>query len=116
MDFFQSQHNAKRKTARLVLLFIAAVLSLIVITNLLVMIAFGLLGTGAVGSVSTQQIDWNVFALISIAIIVIVTGGALYKMAALAGGGARVAEMLNGRLLLPQSSDFHERRVLNVVD
>ena len=116
MDFFQSQHNAKRKTARLVLLFIAAVLSLIVITNLLVMIAFGLLGTGAVGSVSTQQIDWNVFALTSIAIIVIVTGGALYKMAALAGGGARVAEMLNGRLLLPQSSDFHERRVLNVVE
>lgn len=46
MDFFQSQETARRNTIRLVIFFALAVLSLIVITNLLVMVLFGFLQTG----------------------------------------------------------------------
>ncbi|MFT7208173.1 MAG: hypothetical protein ACI9JU_002942, partial [Pseudohongiellaceae bacterium] len=37
MNFFESQDTAKRNTGKLIFLFALAVLSLIVITNLLVM-------------------------------------------------------------------------------
>ncbi|MFM1895412.1 MAG: hypothetical protein RLZZ385_486 [Pseudomonadota bacterium] len=116
MDFFQSQDIAKRNTGRLILLFAIAVLSLIVITNVLVMAVFGFFGSSTGESQNLPVFDWNVFLLVSAVVLSVVVSGSLYKMAALAGGGARVAEMLDGRLLLPSTPDFHEKRVLNVVE
>ena len=45
MDFFESQDSARRNTGRLILLFGLAVISLILITNFLVMLIFGFLST-----------------------------------------------------------------------
>ena len=45
MDFFQAQDSARRNTTSLVFFFTLAVLSLIVFTNLLVMVLFGFLDT-----------------------------------------------------------------------
>ncbi len=117
MNFFESQDIAKRNTGRLIFLFVMAVVSLIVITNLLVMLVFGFLSPSGQGSVGIdRQLDWGTFVVISGAVVAVILLGSLYKLSALAGGGARVAEMLNGRLLLPESDDFHERQVLNVVE
>lgn len=118
MNFFESQDVARRNTGRLILLFSLAVVSLIIITNLLVMIIFGFAqtsGEGVPGS-TLELFDWQTFLAVGVGVSAIVLFGSLYKIASLSGGGARVAEMMNGRLLLPDSEDLLERRTLNVVE
>ncbi len=114
MNFFESQDIARRNSGRLMLLFALAVLSLIVLTNLLVMGVFGMLSTQQ-GELSIGM-DWPVFLLISLGVGGIVLLGSVYKIFSLRGGGARVAESLNARLLLPDSAELGERRLLNVVE
>ncbi len=117
MDFFQSQDNARKTTGRLVLLFALAVLSLIILTNLLVMFAFGYLqGNTLVNDPEALSFDWNTFLLIGAAVIVIVGAASLYKMASLGSGGEAVAEMLGGRLIVDSSGDLNKQKVLNVVE
>ncbi len=118
MNFFESQETAKRNTGRLYLLFALAVLSLIVITNLLFLIVFGFASTEmtSMAAVDGFQIDWEMSFAISIAVAGVVLFGSLYKIQSLSGGGARVAEMLDGKLLLAGTDDFKERQVLNVVE
>ena len=118
MNFFESQDTAKRNTGKLFLLFSLAVLSLVVVTNLLVMVAFGVLGEegSSISSMSSLQFDWQIFLMVGVIVTLIVLIGSLYKIGALSGGGARIAEMMNGRLLLAGSEDLGERRVLNVVE
>jgi Zn-dependent protease with chaperone function len=118
MNFFESQDVAKRNTGRLIALFALAVISLIVITNLLVMVIFGLAATPEGEPVATQLqlFDWQVFLAIGLGVSAVVLFGSLYKMASLRGGGARVAEMMNGRLLVAETEDLNERRTLNVVE
>ena len=118
MNFFESQDTAKRNTGKLILLFSLAVLSLVVMANLLVMVAFGLLGEEgpSISSMSSLQFDWQTFLVVGVIVTSIVLIGSLYKIGALSGGGARIAEMMSGRLLLAGSGDLGERRVLNVVE
>ena len=120
MNFFKAQDHARRNTGRLVVLFLLAVLSLIAMTNLLVMFVFGYLNSGQTGVINTEQlsyqIDWQVFLSIGAAVSVLILLGSLYKILALAGGGARIAEMLNAELVVHGSGDFRKQRLLNVVE
>ena len=118
MDFFESQDTARRNTGKLVFLFLLAVISLILITSLLFMVTFGLVNTEVNGSIalSSLRFDWEIFAISGIAIFSIVFLATLYRVGSLAGGGARVAEMMNGRLLVSGNNDLNEQRVLNVVE
>lgn len=115
MDFFRSQDIARRNTLRLVVLFVLALLSLVAITNLLIMFALGVFAE-ALDVPLLQRIDWQLFTWVSLGILGVVGFGSLYKVLSLAGGGARVAESLQGRLLLPSTQDLHEQRILNVVE
>ena len=115
MDFFRSQEIARRNTLRLVVLFVLALMSLVAITNLLIMFAVGVFAE-ALDVPLLQRIDWQLFAWVSLGIFGVVGFGSLYKVLSLAGGGARVAESLQGRLLLPSTQDLHEQRILNVVE
>jgi len=116
MDFFTAQDQARRNTGRLVFFFIMAVLSLIVMTNLLVMTVFGYLNTGARQYGAPMAIDWQIFGMIGLGVILVVAAGSLYRMASLSEGGAKVAEMLGGELLMPGSGDYNRQKVLNVVE
>lgn len=116
MDFFQAQDLARRKTWRLVLLFALALISLMVITNVLVMVTLGLTSTEAGDELAISEIEPGLFVAISIAVVAVVGFGSAYKIASLRGGGARVAESLGARLLVPGSGDIHEQRVLNIVE
>lgn len=115
MDFFRSQDIARRNTVRLVLLFLLALTSLIAITNLAILFALGVFAD-TVNVPMFERIDWRLFAWVSLAILGVVGFGSLYKILSLSGGGARVAELMQGRLLLPGSSEFFEKRILNVVE
>lgn len=118
MNFFESQDTAKRNTGKLIFLFALAVLSLIVITNLLVMAIFSFSGNGMTSMAATTrfQFDPMMFLIIGALVISVVFFGSLYKISSLSGGGARIAEMMNGRLLVSGSADPAERRVLNIVE
>ena len=119
MDFFQAQDSAHRNTTRLVIFFTLAVLSLIAITNLLVMVLFGFVETSEEGATLNSlatQFDWQVFFVVSAGVLIVIVGGSAYKTMTLSGGGAAVAESLGGRLISHSTSDLHERKALNVVE
>jgi len=115
MDFFRSQDAARRNTKRLVLLFVLALFCLIGITNVLLLAGLGVFAQ-TINVPLFQRIDWALLAWVSGAILAVVAFGSLYKILSLAGGGARVAELLQGRLLQPGSRELHEQRILNVVE
>ena len=117
MDFFSSQDNARRNTVKLIVLFALALLSLIAITNLLVLVLLGMVAESLPANTPfLQQVDWRLFLWVSLAIIGVVGFGSLYKIASLTGGGARVAELLQGKLLIPGGHNLAEQKILNVVE
>ena len=109
MDFYSAQDRARRSTTRLLFLFAAAVVALVVLTNLAVAVAFGALSPEG-------RLDRELFLIVT----AVVCGGiglaCLFKHLQLASGGKAVAEMLGGRLLDPASTEPAERRLLNVVE
>ncbi|MFK7864165.1 MAG: M48 family metallopeptidase [Pseudohongiellaceae bacterium] len=118
MNFFASQESAKKNTTKLYLLFVVAILSLIVVTNVFVMFLFGFASTQTTSMAATQSwvVDWEQFLVVGGAVAAIVLLGSLYKINALSGGGARIAEMMNGRLLLGNGENLQEQQLLNVVE
>ncbi len=117
MNFFELQDQARQSTTKLVLLFTLAVLSLVVLTNLLVMFAFGYVDAQQLTPESfQQQFDWETFLLIGGAVLVTILFGSLYKISSLAGSGAKVAEMMDAELIVDGSGDMNKQKVLNVVE
>ncbi|HGY5551139.1 MAG TPA: M48 family metallopeptidase [Prochlorococcus sp.] len=111
MDFFEKQELAQRQTSWLIGLFGLALVGLVFAIYMVVVIAL-------------MQGDYNettiwepgVFAGVSVAVVIVVGAGSLYKAAQLAGGGESLAIALGGRRLQPDSSDPLEQKVLNVVE
>ncbi|MGI9285504.1 MAG: M48 family metallopeptidase [Pseudomonadales bacterium] len=120
MNFFESQDRAQRKTTQLIVLFSLAVISLVVLTNVLVVLVavFTTQGSlaGADWRAALGSIGWEMQAFISIGVVLVIAGASLFKVAALSGGGAAVAESLGGKLINSNTTDLSERRVLNVVE
>lgn len=118
MDFYQAQDDARRSTTRLIVFFFLAVVSLVVMTNLLVMLVFGYLedpGQLTVQNIA-RQFDWMTFLAIGAMVVLVIAAGSAYKIMTLAGGGQVVAESLGGAPINPDTRDPLERRVLNVVE
>ncbi len=117
-DFFESQDAARRNTGRLVILFGLAVIA---IALTIYALAVGLVwyqGQDRTGAILFDPNWWDpeLMGVVAIAILVLVGGGSLYKISQLRGGGRVVAEHLGGRLLHPDTTDPHERVLLNVVE
>lgn len=118
MDFFAHQDAARRRTGRLVVLFVLAVLLTIVAAYLVV--------AGAIVITQSRsrsgEVDWSLafHPLIALAVglgtIAIVGGGSLYKINQLRAGGSILALELGGRRVTHDAADYHERRLLNVVE
>lgn len=113
MDFFSSQDAARRNTTRLIVFFVLAVISMIVLTNLLVMLALGFLNPQAL---TESQINWPIFFAVGCGVLAIVTLGSSYKVMQLSGGGDRIADQLGGELIAPDSGDVKKQRLLNIVE
>lgn len=117
MDFFHAQDVARKNTARLVLYFTLAIISLVILTNLLVMIVFGYIDSEVLTlETIIQQFDWQVFWMISIVVVIVILLGSLYKIMVLSTGGAGIAEMMGGQLIVDGSGDINKQKVLNVVE
>ncbi len=102
MDFFEAQDQARKKTKWLVLWFFLAVLAVVVAVNVLVFFVLG----------------QNVGILIPVSILTagVILAASGFKSMQLSKGGSVVAKDLGGRLVMPGSTDFDEKRLLNIVE
>ncbi|MBB3169123.1 M48 family metallopeptidase [Simiduia aestuariiviva] len=124
MNFFEHQDQARAQTKRLVFLFGLAVIALIAITSLFTALLIHYTQGAAVPSPEQgyywhnffSLLDWHLVLMVSIAVLVLVGLGSLYKLSQLSQGGDAVAQSLNGRLLNVSMCDVKEKRLLNVVE
>lgn len=117
MNFFAHQDRARNTTRKLVFLFGCAVISLIIITSLLIIFTIGFTESAS-GEINfdAAMLKSDVFLLVSLGVITVVTLGSLFRLAQLRGGGKVVAEAMGGHLLNTGTRDADERKILNVVE
>ena len=98
-------------------LFTCAVIGLIFITSLLIIFTINFSENASSDiAFDSNLITLDIFILVSLGVIAIVTIGSLFRLAQLRGGGRVVAEAMGGRLLNLGTRDADERKVLNVVE
>ncbi|MGE3822386.1 MAG: M48 family metallopeptidase, partial [Isosphaeraceae bacterium] len=112
-DFFEQQDSARRQSGWLVLLF---ALSVVAIIAAIYAVATLLTMSAAKGPQTVPAFDVGRLGIVATAVLVVISGGSLYKVWALSDGGDGVARMLGGRLISPSTDDPAERRLLNVVE
>ena len=117
MDFFARQDQSRKRSLYLTFLFVLAVLFVAVAVYVAVQLAFHLSmdRSGTYGKGFTW-FDPQMFLLVTIVTLGIITLGSLFKMLQLRKGGSYVAENLGGRRVTRLSADRDEKRLLNVVE
>ena len=115
MNFFAHQDEARSQTRKLVFLFVAAVVTLIVLTSFLVFALFFAAETQDVG-LSVDMLGSEVFLGVTAVVLAVVGLGTMFRLVQLGGGGKAVAEAMGGRLLNTSTRDADERKILNVVE
>ena len=122
MDFFDRQDQARQGTKKLVVLFVLAVLATVLALNA---IAAGVLYfQGQTGGERQRERQvrpadlWQpgVYAAVTLGTLVVIGGASLYKTAQIGGRGGKLAELMGGRRLDPNTDDDDERKLLNVVE
>lgn len=126
MDFFEEQELARKRTWRLGLLFALAVIVIVLVVyglfvGLLYMGAHDELreAAAAAGQAPGAWLTWwhpQIFLWSTTLTLGVILLGTLYKMAKLSRGGAAVALALGGRRVDPSTTNFEERRLLNIVE
>jgi Zn-dependent protease with chaperone function len=123
MDFFEAQAVAKKRTSRLVLLFVLAVFGTIIAAY-----AAGVLILGQSQHYTSDQAEisystrspplWQpkLFTGVAFATLTVVGLASLFKWRQFSAGGSVVARNLGGREVDSRTTDFQERRLLNVVE
>ena len=110
MNFFERQRQVKRMSGRLVLLFVAAVLGIVLTIDLIAVLLFGGLD---------QPIE-NLVAIVLVTSVIVATViglSSLFKMIGLRrGGGGHVARSLGARPVPEDTTDPQLRRFRNVVE
>ena len=112
MNFFQAQEQARSKTRLLTLLFFAAVVSLVILTNLLAAMAMGI-GLGPEMLAAQPPQTW---LFISCGVVGVITVASLFKFLTLRGGGRVIAESLGGLPIHQNTQIPQQRQLLNVVE
>ena len=107
VDFFERQHAARGTSAKLVVLFVLGVVSIVAAIDLIVLVAVRSGGTGS-------TIGWLVVA--TVGTLLIIGGGTTTKLIALRAGGVAVAQSVGAVPVDPTTSDPQLRRYINVVE
>jgi Zn-dependent protease with chaperone function len=114
MDFFEAQEAARRKTVRLVVFYLVAIILIVVcLYAVAVLILF------LTSEQNKSPIEWwrpQVFTWTALGVPMVIAAGSFFKTASLRSGGGAVARMLGGRLVEPNTSEALERRLVNVVE
>ncbi len=126
MDFFEAQARAKQRTSRLLLFFALAVTGMIAAGYFAAIFLlhyaageaaaqspYGRLDPRA-GAVALWQPD--VLGLVAAGTLLVVGSASLFKWLSFSAGGSAVAASVGGRRVDPRTTEFKERRLLNVVE
>lgn len=117
MDFFRAQENARRTSRWLVWWFMLCVLGVVTVIYFLAVVFLGFAAEDAPDSRMVYDFyDPGLFFVVTVVIGGLIVAGSLYKIAKLSAGGAVVARDLGAREVDRLTHDFHERRLLNVVE
>lgn len=118
MNFFEHQDLARKKTTRLVVLFIAAVAFIVVAIYAVSLVSLGYAMSASADGPRAAVGLWNpIAALIAVGVsAVLIGGGSLYKINQLRMGGIVIAEELGGSLLTHNNADTDGLRLLNIVE
>lgn len=124
MDFFENQEVAQRRSKRLIILFVLAVVSMTLMIYATVVVIAGISGVESEFLGTTRTYDHGFapwFNLPLLGIVTFSTGlvigvGSLYKIAQLQEGGRVIAEELGGRLIDGSSRNALDKKVTNVVE
>ncbi len=119
MNFFEYQEQARRQSRWLVFLFILAVITIIVVIDLAILVAFGVMDVEQQQSLlSVQTLKANLPTLLGGALVtaLVIAIASLFKTAALRSGGGKVARDLGGVLVEADARDPLRRRLYNVVE
>ncbi|HRZ02240.1 MAG TPA: M48 family metallopeptidase [Burkholderiaceae bacterium] len=107
MDFFEHQDQARRRTRRLILLFVLALVATVVAVNLAGLIVFKSAGL---------PLPRHFYLTNTLVTLMFILGGSAWEIARLREGGEAVARSVGGRRIDAGSADPAERRLLNVVE
>jgi len=117
MNFFAHQDQARRKSLQLVGLFALAVLGIVVGINLVLLLLLGVqqdIADRPLTAVLSEHAGLFLFS--SLLVLAVIAVASATRIARLRQGGSKVAEMLGGTLVAPDTRDPLERRLLNVVE
>ncbi|MDB4473951.1 M48 family metallopeptidase [Opitutaceae bacterium] len=121
MDFFEAQALAKKRTTRLVVLFVLAVLGTIIASYGAALLIQALLDHQGI-STNTGQTPlerlWQpqLFFGITLVTLLVVGIASFTKWMSFRGGGSVVAMTLGGRRVDSHTTDLKERQLLNIVE
>ena len=115
MDFFEQQDQAHRQSRKLLFLFFLAVLAIVIAVNFSLGLVW-LWATGGLRNGAAHVYPHGFFLINTGVVLLFIVGGTLFEIFRLRDGGDAVAQMAGGRLVMPASADFHERRLLNIVE
>ena len=121
MDFFARQEKTRRNTAALLVYFFAAIAGTAALVYFVFRMAiFLLLQQGRHRlDLADDFVWWNpdLFLMVFTVTLGLIGIASIVKIIELRnGGGAGVAGQLGGRRINPDTSDFYERRLLNIVE
>ncbi|MFH1279056.1 MAG: M48 family metallopeptidase [Candidatus Eisenbacteria bacterium] len=116
MNFFEHQERARRNTSRLVLLFSFAVAGIVIALYVGSRIVLRYAFASSTGPYLYPWWDPGAFAGVAVAGSLFIGLASWSKSLSLRQGGGKVAEMLGGREVRPDTGDPDERRLRNVVE
>jgi Zn-dependent protease with chaperone function len=113
-DFFSRQEDARRRSARLVVLFCLAVVAVALGVYLAALLIYLWSSQHPPDTVSL----WHprLFLWTAGSTLLFITVGSLWKMQELRAGGVRIAELLGGRPVPARPEDPREQQLRNVVE
>ncbi|WP_250633377.1 M48 family metallopeptidase [Pinirhizobacter soli] len=114
MDFFAQQARMRGTSRRLVFLFVLAILGIVFVVDAVVWFAWGHRRTPEDGQMVQSSVGLLVMS--SAAVLAVIAGATLFRMASLRGGGSAVALQMGARQIPPDTNDPDLRRLRNVIE
>ena len=117
-SFFEQQHEARRTSQRLIWLFVAAVIAIVVAVNaaLGIMYLYVFAPHGAWARYGMDALPPYFISTTTAVVLLMIVGGSVLQILDLREGGEAVARMVGARPVDPSTRDQLERRLLNVVE
>jgi Zn-dependent protease with chaperone function len=105
MDFFAAQELARRRSRLFAILFGLAVVGVVLVVYLPVHVLY-----------AGGRLDPLLFAYVAVPVTAVILGSSWWRLRGLRAGGPRVATLLGGRPVPPNTTDPAERRLVNIVE